>query len=85
MEGRRVHGHDQVRAYWTRQWSLVHPRVEPVNITEEESGRQVVLVHQVVRDLAATVLLDQMVEHVYSFQNGLIDRMDIRAVDDNSD
>jgi len=35
-------------------------------------------VHQVVRDLAGTVLLDRMVEHVYSINNGLIGRMEIR-------
>jgi hypothetical protein len=25
MEGRRVHGHEAVRDYWTRQWNLVDP------------------------------------------------------------
>jgi hypothetical protein len=35
-------------------------------------------VHQVVRDLAGTVLADQMVEHVYQVQDGSIRRMEIR-------
>ena len=30
MEGGRVLGHDEVRAYWTRQWSVVSPHVEPL-------------------------------------------------------
>ncbi|HSE06211.1 MAG TPA: nuclear transport factor 2 family protein [Methylomirabilota bacterium] len=29
MEGGRVRGHAAVRAYWTRQWTLIDPRVEP--------------------------------------------------------
>jgi hypothetical protein len=25
MEGGRVHGYDEVRAYWRRQWHVIHP------------------------------------------------------------
>jgi len=32
----------------------------------------------VVRDLTGRILVDQIVQHVYSIQNGLIERMDIR-------
>ncbi len=45
------------------------------------SWRVVVDVHQVVRDLAGSVVVDQMVQHVYSIRDGLIERMDIRQVD----
>jgi hypothetical protein len=78
MEGGRVHGHDEVRAYWTRQWSLVDPHVEPVGMAPDEDGRIVVDVHQVVRDLSGKVLFDQMLQHVYTVRAGLIERMDIR-------
>jgi hypothetical protein len=37
-----------------------------------------VSVRQVVRDLAGTVLVDQMVEHVHEVQDGHIRRMEIR-------
>jgi hypothetical protein len=37
-----------------------------------------VAVHQVVRDLAGTVLRDVMVEHVYAFEGALITSMEIR-------
>jgi hypothetical protein len=50
MEGGTVHGHAGVRDYWTRQWGLVDPRVEPVSFDLDEGGRVVVGVHQVVRD-----------------------------------
>jgi hypothetical protein len=78
MEGGREHGYDQVRAYWTRQWSMMDPRVEPVRVTEDGAGNTTVDVHQVVCDLAGNVVVDQMVQHVYSIRDGLIERMDIR-------
>ena len=52
MEGGRVHGHQAVRDYWTRQWGLIDPHVEPIDFRTDEDGRTVVDVHQVVRDLA---------------------------------
>jgi hypothetical protein len=78
MEGGTVHGHEGVRAYWTRQWGRIDPHVDPVSFTEDESGRIVVDVHQVVRDLRGKQLLDRMVQHVYTLNDGLIQSMDIR-------
>ena len=78
MEGGWVHGREGVRAYWTRQWGMVDPHVEPVNIEGAEDGRAVVNVHQVIKDLKGSVLMDRMVQHVYSISEGLITRMDIR-------
>ena len=80
MEGGRVHGHDEVRAYWSRQWTTIDPHVEPVGIAPGEDGETVVEVHQVVRDLSGKVVFDQMVQHVYTIRNGLIERMDIRSL-----
>jgi hypothetical protein len=79
MEGGRVHGHSGVRGYWTRQWSMLDPHVEPLRFETDEAGRTMVDVHQVVRDLAGCVLVDQMVQHVYSIQDGLIKSMDIKS------
>ena len=78
MEGGTVRGHEGVRAYWTRQWGMINPHVDPVSFDPDESGRIVVGVHQVVRDLAGNVLMDRMVEHVYSLEDGLIRSMEIR-------
>lgn len=77
MEGGHVFGREGVRAYWTRQWAILDPHVEPETIEEDEEGRLVVTVHQVVRDLKGTVLVDTTVHHVYRFADGLIQRMDI--------
>ncbi|HEY9639827.1 MAG TPA: hypothetical protein V6C57_05050 [Coleofasciculaceae cyanobacterium] len=78
MEGGHVHGHEAVRAYWTRQWSIVDPHVEPQAFQLDEHQRIVVDVHQVVRDLAGTLIVDQRVQHLYTFADDLIKRMDIR-------
>ena len=78
MEGGVVHGHDGVRAYWSRQWGMINPQVDPVSFIEDEAGRITVNVHQVVRELSGKVLLDRMVKHVYTLNDGLIQSMDIR-------
>jgi len=78
MEGGYVHGHEAVRDYWTRQWNLVDPHIEPQEFQLDENGGTVVTVHQIVRDLDGNLLVDQMVQHVYTIDNGLIQRMDIR-------
>jgi hypothetical protein len=78
MEGGWVHGREGVRAYWTRQWSMFNPHVEPIGFEAGEDGRMVVNVEQVVRNLDGAILLDRMVQHVYEIHDGLIKRMEIR-------
>ena len=77
MEGGFVYGREGVRDYWTRQWKIVDPTVEPLDIREDDAGRWMVEVHQVVRDLEGNLLLDKVVRHAYRIENGLIVRMDI--------
>jgi len=78
LEGGYVHGHEAVRDYWTRQWMLIDPHVEPRRFTTDDAARIVVDLHQVVRDLAGRVMSDQMVQHVYEIKDGLVKRMEIR-------
>jgi hypothetical protein len=77
MEGGKVFGHAGVREYWTRQWGVLDPHVDPVKFEPDGAGRVAVSVHQVVRELDGKVLLDRMVEHVYSLDRGLIRSMEI--------
>jgi hypothetical protein len=77
MEGGRVHGHQGVREYWTRQWGMLDPRVDPVDFTTDEPSKITVTVHQVVRTLDGALLADQMVAHTYLIEDGLIRKMDI--------
>ena len=79
MEGGHVHGRDEVRSYWTRQWAMIDPHVEPVAFAERPEGEVVVEVHQVVRDLNGNLLVDQMVGHVFRIENGMVRRFDIRG------
>ena len=77
MEGGRVHGHAEVRAYWERQWESLDSRVQPLRIEQGPDGRVIATVRQLVRDLAGKVVSDQTVEHSFVIAGGLIERMDI--------
>jgi ketosteroid isomerase-like protein len=78
MEGGYVYGHDGVRAYWTRQWGLIDPIVEPRAFGTEPDGRIVVEVRQRVLDKDGSTLSDGPVRHVYSIRDGLVRHMEIR-------
>lgn len=77
MDGTRVLGHEAVRVYWTYQWGVIDPHVEPTNIRDGADGNTVVDVHQVVRDLSGNTLFDATIQHIYRIEDGLIARMDI--------
>jgi hypothetical protein len=77
LEGGHVHGRDEVRNYWTRQFLTLNPNVEPLSIQTDPNGCLVVEVHQVVHDTAGNLLLDTTVYHTYQFRDSLIARMDI--------
>lgn len=51
MDGGHVHGRQAVRDYWTRQWAVISPHVEPVAFKETEDGAVAVEVIQSVFDL----------------------------------
>jgi SnoaL-like domain len=78
LEGTRLHGPDAVREYWKRQLETLDPIVEPQSFTTEPDGRIAIQVHQIVRDKAGKVVVDQMVEHVYALVEGAIASMEIR-------
>jgi hypothetical protein len=79
MEGGHVRGRDGVRGYWTRQWTMVDPHVEPVDFSTGPDGEVIVEVHQIVRNLQGKVLVDQMVGHIFWIEDGLVKRFDIRG------
>jgi ketosteroid isomerase-like protein len=78
MEGGYVYGHDGVREYWTHQWGLIDPLVEPQAFSSEPDGRILVEVHQRVLDKDGGTLLDGRVQHIYSIRDGLVRNMEIR-------
>ncbi len=74
-EGGYVSGHDEVRAYWLRQWQQINPTVEPVSFQVRPGGQIAVDVHQVIKDLNGQRLSDGQVNHVYTFENGKVRTM----------
>jgi ketosteroid isomerase-like protein len=80
IHGRRVRGHDEVRAYWEAQFAEIDPHVEPTGVSGG-GDRAVVTVHQVVRDRQGAVLSDTHVHHVYAFRDDLVVRMDVEPVE----
>lgn len=80
-EGGYISGHDEIREYWTRQWTEINPKVLPVGFAERENGSLEVKVHQNVKDLQGNLMFDGLVKHVYTFQDGLIKTMDIELIE----
>jgi len=85
MEGGYVHGREGIRAYWTRQWAMVSPHVEPLSFERGPDGSILVEVSQSVRDLQGRPLQDQThgltdktVGHAFHLREGKVDRFDIR-------
>jgi ketosteroid isomerase-like protein len=77
FKGGFVRGTEEVRAYWTEQWSEINGHVEPISFYLEEGGRILVDVHQVVRDRAYAVLADEHVGHRFTLEHGLIQAMEV--------
>ncbi|RYB03185.1 nuclear transport factor 2 family protein [Lichenibacterium ramalinae] len=85
MDGGHVHGHEAVRTYWTRQWAIVSPHVEPVAFRDGGDGTTVVEVRQSIRDLDGKPLQgqthglrDKTVGHVFRLRGGKVTRFDIQ-------
>jgi ketosteroid isomerase-like protein len=85
MDGGHVYGREAVRAYWTRQWTMVSPRVEPVSFHRTADGAIIAEVQQSVRDLEGKPLQgqthglkDKTVGHVFRFREGKVARFDIQ-------
>jgi ketosteroid isomerase-like protein len=85
MDGGYVHGREAVREYWTRQWAMVSPHVEPVGFRRAADGAIIAEVRQTVRDLEGKPLQgqthglkDKTVGHVFRLRRGKVARFDIR-------
>jgi ketosteroid isomerase-like protein len=57
-----VHGKEAIREYWTHQWSVIDPHVEPQTIRKADDGSFVADVHQVVKNLEGQTLIDESVK-----------------------
>jgi len=87
MDGGYVHGREAVREYWTRQWAMVSPHVEPVRFHITANGAIMAEVRQTVHDLDGKPLQgqthglkDKTVGHVFRLHDGKITRFEIQAI-----
>lgn len=81
LEGGFVHGRDAVREYWTNQFKAIQPELETLNFETDESGRNIVTVHQIVKDLDGNVLADMTVQQIFTIEDGLIILYEIGETD----
>ncbi len=72
LEGGFVYGRDAVRGYWTNQFKDVQPELETLKFETDEKNRNVVTVHQIIRDLQGNVLADATVHQIFTIEDGLI-------------
>ncbi|WP_028731584.1 nuclear transport factor 2 family protein [Rhizobium leguminosarum] len=85
MDGGHINGREAVRDYWTRQWAMISPHVEPVAFEETEDDAVAVEVIQSVFDLddrplegQAHGLKDKTVMHIFRMEGDKIVRFDIQ-------
>ena len=77
-EGGSVTGHDEVRAYWVRQWEQINPKVEPISFATRSGGQIAIMVHQVIHDVAGQLLSDDTLTHVYRIEDEKVRAMVIK-------
>lgn len=88
MDGGYVIGQDAVRDYWTHQWAVVNPHVQPVHIQETADGVVAVEVIQSIFDLDGQPLSgqshglkDKTVLHLFHMDGDKVARFDIQEVE----
>ena len=79
MEGGFVEGREAVREYWERQFPVIKSQVEPLAVAADADGRQIVTVHQTVRNLEGNLLNESEVKHIFTIHNGLVTSFEIES------
>ncbi len=81
LEGGFVYGRDAVREYWTNQFKDIQAELETLKFETDENNRNVVTVHQIIKDLQGNVLADAAVHQIFTIENGLITLYEIGEID----
>jgi phage pi2 protein 07 len=72
LEGGFVYGREAVREYWTNQFKVIQVQLETLKFETDENNRNVVAVHQIVKDLQGNLLADMTVKQIFTIENGAI-------------
>jgi ketosteroid isomerase-like protein len=85
MDGGFIYGREAVRDYWTRQWAVVSPYVDPVAFETTDDGTVAVEAVQSVVSLDGQPLdgqthglLDKTVRHIFRMEANKIIRFEIQ-------
>ena len=81
LKGGFVYGRDAVREYWTNQFKTIQPELETLKFETDEKNRNIVTVHQIIKDLQGNVLADATVHHIFTIEDGLISLYEIGETD----
>lgn len=81
LEGGFVYGRDAVREYWINQFEAIQPQLETLKFETDENNRNVVAVHQIIKDLQGNVLADATVHQIFTLEDGLISLYEIGETD----
>ena len=77
LEGGFVYGRYAVREYWTNQFKDIQPELETLKFETDEKNREVVTVHQIIKDLQGNMLADMTVQQIFTIEDGLISLYEI--------
>lgn len=77
LEGGFVYGRDAVREYWTNQFKLIQPELETLNFETDAKNRDIVTVHQIIRDVQGNLLAEATVQQIFTIEDGLISLYEI--------
>ena len=72
VEGGFVYGRDAVREYWTNQYKVIQVQLETLKFETDENNRNVVTVHQIIKDLQGNLLADATIQQIFNIESGLI-------------
>ena len=81
LEGGFVYGRDAVREYWTNQFKDIQPELETLKFETDEKNRDVVTVHQIIKDLEGNVLANATIHQIFTIKDGLITLYEIEETD----
>jgi ketosteroid isomerase-like protein len=80
LTGDRIRGREEMRRIWELQWTSLSVQTEPIRIYEELDGKTVVVVREILHEAGGRLLMDQEMEHVFTWRDGRVARMDFRHI-----